>query len=139
MVRIIVALLRSFGLRCPHCHKGKVMRNWFTVNERCSHCNYVFQAEQGDFWGGMIFAYTYAGVLAMGLAAALYAYDLFSTETRVYVTALFAVAMVLALHPWTRCNWITVIYVTRSRDPSYLPEATRKSAAPRATRPSPRR
>ncbi|MFI5400594.1 MAG: DUF983 domain-containing protein, partial [SAR324 cluster bacterium] len=102
MVRVIVALLRSFGMRCPHCHRGKVMRNWFTVQARCSRCNYVFQAEQGDFWGGMIFAYTYAGFLAMGLAAALYAYDIFALETRVYVTALFAVAMVLALHPWTR-------------------------------------
>jgi uncharacterized protein (DUF983 family) len=139
MLHVIVALLRSFGLRCPHCHRGKVMRNWFAVHSRCSECDYVFQAEQGDFWGGMIFAYTYAGILAMGLAAALYAYDLFSMETRVYVTALFAAAMVLALHPWTRCNWIAVIYVTRSRDPSYLPAATRGAASPGAAGPSPRR
>jgi hypothetical protein len=33
--------------------------------------------------------------------------------------------MVLVLHPWSRCNWITVIYLTRSRDPVYLPGAGR--------------
>jgi uncharacterized protein (DUF983 family) len=125
MAHIIVELLRSFGQRCPHCHSGKVMRNWFAVNPKCAKCNYVFQAEQGDFWGGMIFSYTYSGVLAFGLAAVLYAFDILSMENRVYVTALFVAVMVLALHPWARCNWITVIYLTRSRDPVYLPDARR--------------
>ena len=123
MFHVIVELLRSFGLRCPHCHTGKVMQHWFAVNPKCATCGYVFQAEQGDFWGGMIFAYTYSGVLAFGLSAALYYFNLFTMENRVYVIALFVAAMVLVLHPWSRCNWITVIYLTRSRDPIYLPDA----------------
>ena len=125
MFKIIAELVRSFGLRCPHCHQGKVMRHWFAVNDKCSNCGYVFQAEQGDFWGGMIFAYTYSGMLAFLLAGGLYYYDVFSMEMRVYVIALFVAGMVLVLHPWSRCNWITVLYVTRGRDPSYLPGGKR--------------
>jgi uncharacterized protein (DUF983 family) len=125
MFSFALELLRSFGLHCPHCHQGKVMRNWFAVNAKCSQCGYVFQAEQGDFWGGMIFAYTYSGILAFVLAAVLYYFDIFSIELRVYVVALFVAVMVLVLNPWSRCNWITILYLTRSRDPSYLPGGKR--------------
>lgn len=121
MLHVLIEILRSFGLRCPHCHQGKVMRNWFAVNPKCAVCGWVFQAEQGDFWGGMVFAYTYAGTLAFGLAGVLILYDLFSIETRVYISALFVAAMVIALNPWTRCNWIAVIHLIRSRDAEYRP------------------
>lgn len=121
MLHVILAILRSFGLRCPHCHQGKVMRHWFAVNPKCPKCGYVFQAEVGDFWGGMVFAYTYAGVLTFGLAAALIEFNLGSIEARAYICALFIVALVLFLHPWTRSNWIAVMYLTRGRDKTYLP------------------
>jgi uncharacterized protein (DUF983 family) len=127
MVHVIVEMLRSFALRCPHCHRGKVMRNWFALNQKCPACSYVFMAEQGDFWGGMVFAYTYSGALAFGLAAVLILNNLLSLEMRVYVTALFAASMVLVLHPFTRCNWITVLYLTRSREAEYRPSGTDKS------------
>lgn len=128
MVKVILALLRSFGLRCPHCHQGKVMRHWFAVNAKCSTCGYVFQAEVGDFWGGMVFAYTYAGVLTFGLASLLIRYDVGSWEDRAYVCALSIAALVLFVHPWTRSNWITVMYLTRARDKTYLPPERAKKA-----------
>jgi uncharacterized protein (DUF983 family) len=121
MLRFVLGLLRSFGLRCPHCHVGKVMRHWFAINPKCSNCGYVFQAEPGDFWGGIVFAYTYAGVLAFGLAAILIHFELGSVEARVYVCALFIVVAVLAVHPWTRSNWITVMYLTRGQEKEYRP------------------
>ena len=126
MLHVIVEILRSFSLRCPHCHRGKVMRNWFAVNPECAHCSYVFQAEQGDFWGGMIFAYTYSGVLAFGFAAVLIAFNLLSVEMRVYATALVIAALVVLLNPFTRSNWVTVMYLTRGRDNEYLPKGTKR-------------
>jgi hypothetical protein len=57
----------------------------------------------------------------MGLAALLIAYDLGSWEARAYLCALFIAVFVLFVHPWTRSNWITVMYLTRGRDKEYLP------------------
>lgn len=127
MLHTIVEFLRSFSLRCPHCHQGKVMRHWFAVNAECSHCRYVFQAEQGDFWGGMIFAYTYGGVLAFGFAGLLIKFDLLSIEMRVYATALLIAVLIVALTPFTRSNWVTVMYLTRGRDQEYLPQGKPKA------------
>lgn len=43
-------LLRGFRRRCPRCGEGKLFRRWLEINERCSHCNLVYQPDHGDTW-----------------------------------------------------------------------------------------
>lgn len=125
-MHVIIAILRSLGLRCPHCHQGRLMKNWFVVNESCSVCGYEFLKETGDFWGGMIFSYTYAGFVAMVTAGILVAFDALSWSNRVYVAMICGVISIVVLHPFTRANWVTVMFITRGHYDDYkAPKAQR--------------
>ncbi len=49
---------------CPHCYQGKVFKdkNLFTLrfpqmNDKCSHCGFIYEKEPGHFWGAMYISY----------------------------------------------------------------------------------
>jgi uncharacterized protein (DUF983 family) len=44
------ALLRGLRRRCPRCGEGQIFRRWLEINERCSHCNLIYQPDHGDTW-----------------------------------------------------------------------------------------
>jgi len=118
-MKFILAILRSLNLRCPNCREGRLMKNWFVVNESCSVCGYEFLKETGDFWGGMVFSYTYAGFVALITTGILVAANALSWSNRVYVAVIFGVASIVALHPFTRANWVTVMFLTRGHYDDY--------------------
>lgn len=43
-------LKRGMRRRCPRCGEGKLFRRWLEIDERCSHCNLVYQPDYGDTW-----------------------------------------------------------------------------------------
>lgn len=47
---IIQTLLRGLRRRCPRCGEGELFRRWLEINERCSHCNLLYQPDHGDMW-----------------------------------------------------------------------------------------
>jgi len=54
MMRTIYTLfLRALLLRCPRCGKGKLFCGVFAMYERCPHCNWRFEREEG-YWTGAI-------------------------------------------------------------------------------------
>jgi uncharacterized protein (DUF983 family) len=122
----ILKMLRSLNLRCPNCQQGRILRNWIEVNRACSSCGYVFMQETGDFWGGMVFSYTYAGFTALAVAGVLIALDLFSIGARVYAAVLAGAASILLLHPITRANWVTLMFLTRGHYEEYRPPAKKE-------------
>jgi uncharacterized protein (DUF983 family) len=58
---------RQFGalirLRCPRCHKGRLFRGWFAMNDPCPVCGLIIQREEGYFLGAMYVSYLLGGVL----------------------------------------------------------------------------
>lgn len=122
MIRIILGILRSLDMRCPNCHQGQLMKNWFEVNPACPVCSYEFQKESGDFWGGMVFSYTYAAVAGLAAAGVLIALDALTWSQRVYVAVAFGVASILLLHPITRANWVALMFQTRGQYEEYRPK-----------------
>src|SRR5436305_13601199 len=54
------ALLRQ---RCPRCHKGRLFRGWFAMNDPCPVCGLIFQREEGYFLGAMYVSYLLGAVL----------------------------------------------------------------------------
>lgn len=98
------------------------MKNWFEVNPACPVCGYEFQKESGDFWGGMVFSYTYAAVAGLAAAGVLIALDALTWSQRVYVAVAFGVASILLLHPITRANWVALMYQTRGQYEEYRPK-----------------
>jgi len=57
------ALLR---LRCPGCHKARLFRGWFTMNDPCPVCGIIFQREEGYFLGAMYVSYFIGCALLTG-------------------------------------------------------------------------
>ena len=54
MLRTITALFtRGLLLRCPRCGKGKLFQRRLKMYERCSHCGWVFEREEGYWTGAM--------------------------------------------------------------------------------------
>ena len=122
---VILGVLRSFGLRCPNCHEGHVMKNWFVVNPACPKCGLTFLKDSGDFWGGMVFSYTYAGFVAMVIVGIMVATNLGDWSTRVYTGVICGAASIFLLHPITRANWVAVLFLTRGQEEEYRPPAPR--------------
>jgi len=121
-MNLILALLRSFDLRCPHCHSGAVMKNWVEARRECPDCGYEYLKESGDFWGGIVFSYTYAALTALIAAAILIGLDLLSVSERVYVSVFTGAAAIFLFHPFTRANWIALMYATRGHYAEYRPK-----------------
>ncbi len=120
-MRFLIGILRSLSLRCPNCHEGRLMKNWFVVNTACSVCGYEYQKESGDFWGGMVFSYTYAGIVAMAVAGAMIGLDLLTWGQRVYAGVIGGAISIVLFHPFTRANWIAIMFLTRGQYEDYRP------------------
>jgi uncharacterized protein (DUF983 family) len=61
-VSLLGAILHE---RCPRCregavYRGKVLRTWLAMNERCPVCGLKFEREQGYFIGAMYVSYALA-------------------------------------------------------------------------------
>jgi uncharacterized protein (DUF983 family) len=55
---LLTLLARALRGQCPNCGVGRVMRSWFTINQRCAACGLRFERggeEEHDYWLG---AYT---------------------------------------------------------------------------------
>lgn len=125
-MKLILALLYSMNLRCPHCRRGPVMKNWLEAHRACPRCGYEYLKESGDFWGGIVFSYTYAALAALAVGAVLIGFDLLTISQRVYASVLTGAAAILVLHPFTRANWIALMYVTRGHYEEYRPRPRRQ-------------
>ena len=52
--KLITALRRGLGKRCPHCGEGRLFSGWRQF-ERCAICGLVFTRNPGDTWAFTIF------------------------------------------------------------------------------------
>ena len=104
------ALARGFALRCPRCGKAGVMKNWFKVNERCTHCDLKFEREPG-YWTG---ALAINLVCPLGLLLLTLFGSLIATSPDVPVVPLVIVSLIIALfgplvwYPFSRTLWLAI-------------------------------
>jgi len=49
--RLMRLIWRGLCRRCPRCGLGAQFRKWFTLHDRCAHCDLVFEPHSGDTWG----------------------------------------------------------------------------------------
>jgi len=120
-LRVPLQVLRSVDLRCPHCRRGRVFRNPWLARERCPTCGLVFLRDEGDFWGGVVFNYTYAGIVGMAVAALLVKLGVQDWEWIAYGAAAAVVLSVLTLFPFAKAQWIALLYATRGHYEEYRP------------------
>lgn len=53
MRKASVLLMRGLLLRCTICGKGRLYRTFFKMYEKCPHCGFVFEREEGYFSSAM--------------------------------------------------------------------------------------
>ena len=58
--KLVSVLWRGFKKICPQCGRGKIFKNWFTLNEKCSFCECEFQSREDDTY---FFMYMSTGFL----------------------------------------------------------------------------
>jgi uncharacterized protein (DUF983 family) len=73
MATSAASLPALLALRCPHCHKGKLLshsalnlRKFDQIPAACSVCGQVFEPEVGFYWGAMYISYGFpTGIVAV--------------------------------------------------------------------------
>lgn len=58
-------MLRGFGLRCPYCGKGRLIRGWMTLADGCDACGADFRLRPGDFAGAVMIAQFLVGLVTL--------------------------------------------------------------------------
>lgn len=43
-------LKRGWNKKCPHCGESNIFATWFTINEKCENCDFIFEQNHGDSW-----------------------------------------------------------------------------------------
>jgi uncharacterized protein (DUF983 family) len=66
--RLVQALSRAMGLRCPRCGRAPLFTSLFRMAPRCAVCGLLFERETGYFIGAIYINYG----LTVGLAMAGY-------------------------------------------------------------------
>jgi uncharacterized protein (DUF983 family) len=119
--QVLLQVLRSADLRCPHCRRGPIYRLPYVAHERCPVCGLAFQRDEGDFWGGVVFSYGYACIVGLAVAGLLFRLGVEHWETIAYAAAGAAVAAVLVVFPFAKAQWIALLYATRGHYEEYRP------------------
>src|SRR5690242_12259024 len=50
--RALRALISAAQLRCPHCRRGKILRGWYGMHERCEGCGFRYERSDEDYFQG---------------------------------------------------------------------------------------
>ena len=104
--------------RCPVCGGGDLFDGWFRMKERCPHCDYRFEREEGFFLGALVVNFAVAeGLMAvLCIVPAIY---LFATHPEAPLWPvlagglLAAVVAPLAFYPFSRTIWASLELMLR--------------------------
>lgn len=106
--RALQTLSRGLLRRCPYCGGGGVFQGWFTLRERCPHCNTLFAFEDGYFLG----SYVVNLVLTSLIAIAVVLWMIIGTDMTVIdmqiAAVIVAVGVPLFLYPYSLSLWMVL-------------------------------
>ena len=96
-------LYSIFNNKCPKCHEGNFfihenpyVNGFIKMNDKCPHCNELFNKEVGFYYGAMYVSY---GVnIAIGVALFVIMVLILNTELLTYLISFFI--LVIMLFPW---------------------------------------
>lgn len=104
------SLWRGLLLRCPRCGGRGVMKNWFTMRNRCPNCDLVLnRGESSDYWlGAYTINFIVAELFAVGLIVVMVLVMLPDVAWTVVQFAALAAAigMPILFFPFSRTLWL---------------------------------
>lgn len=99
---------RGVMRRCPYCGGDKIFRSWFTLKERCPHCNTLFAYEDGYFLGSYVINLVSTSLIAVAVVLwMLIGSDLSVLQMQI-IGVILAVALPIFLFPFSLSFWMTL-------------------------------
>ena len=114
---------RAFRFRCPHCGRGKVIRGWAGVRERCSGCGFRFERSSDNYFAGAMLTNI---IIAELIFVVLLVGTLWATWPEVpwdllqYGGAAAMVVLPIALYPFSKVTWLAADVLIRPVTPEEL-------------------
>lgn len=99
---------RSMVRRCPYCGGGGIFNGWFSLKERCPHCNVLFEPEDGYLLGAYVINIGLTAVLAVATVISLMVWSDLSVVQIQVIGAALAVVIPIVFYPLTLLLWITL-------------------------------
>lgn len=106
--RLVTAMSRAVRRKCPYCGGGKIFNGWFTLKDRCPHCNTLFEHEEGFFLGSYVINIGFTEITTVLIVVWLIvATGLSVTEMQIYGVGM-AVAFPILFYPIALLLWISL-------------------------------
>lgn len=111
-----VSLMKSIlSCKFPRCRKGRVFkhknpyhRKFGEIEKKCSVCNFVYEMEQGFWYGAMYFSYAFGVLISIPIVIIL----LLKTDLEIFqiTGVIFCVLVVLSpiLFRYSRSVWLHI-------------------------------
>lgn len=97
---------RGLLRRCPYCGGGNIFSGWFTLKERCPHCQTLFAIEDGYFLGSYVINLGLTSIIAIAVVLWMIIWsDLSVVGMQISAVAL-AVLIPLFLYPYSLSLWM---------------------------------
>jgi uncharacterized protein (DUF983 family) len=135
--RAFLALTGLVRLRCPHCRRGKVIRGWYRIHERCSTCTFRYERSDENYFQGAMFVnfmiggFTFA---ASFLAVLVLSWPNVPWNALTYGAPVVMLLFMVLLYPISKVVWLTVDVMLRPVMPDELQvnQTTARVAHPRS-------
>ncbi|QDU93400.1 DUF983 domain-containing protein [Lignipirellula cremea] len=105
-MRFRTLLWRCLRLRCPHCGKGKLFRDFLRMHETCSECGVKWEREAGFFLGSIYFNYGLTALIVAVTYPVLMFNQVLSDNWLVVLTLAIAILFPLWFFRYARSLWI---------------------------------
>ena len=106
--RLLVGIGRALRRACPYCGGGGVFKGWFTLRERCPHCNTLYEHEEGFFLGSYVVNIGFTELVTVLIVVWLIAAtDLSVLQMQMYGVGL-AVLMPVLFYPIALLLWVAL-------------------------------
>lgn len=106
--RFLQCLGRSLLRHCPYCGGGGIFKGWFSLKERCPHCNVLYEPEDGYLLGAYVVNIGLTAVVAVAVVISLMVWSSLSTLQIQLIGAGLAIGIPIFLYPYTLLFWITL-------------------------------
>jgi uncharacterized protein (DUF983 family) len=106
--RLTQCLGRSLLRHCPYCGGNNIFNGWFSLKERCPHCNVLFEPEDGYLLGSYVVNIGLTAVAAVAIVIYLMVTSSLSVVQIQVIGAALAIGIPIFMYPYTQLLWITL-------------------------------
>lgn len=114
--RMVASLSSLVRLRCPGCRRGKVLRGWFRMIERCPVCRFRYErSDENYFQGAMFFNFMMGGFtfLASLFGVLVWTWPNVPWNALTFGAPAVMLAFMVLMYPISKVVWLTVDVMLR--------------------------